>query len=452
MKIANITPAHKKDEPTNKENYRPVSVLPLLSKVFERLLYDQLSEYLEKYLNTLLCGFRKAHSTQHALFELLQAWQEELDKSGFVGTILIDLSKAYDCLPHDLLVAKFEAYGIDKTGLSLIYDYLSNRKQRTKINSSYSGWYNIVRGVPRGSILGPLLFNVFINDLFLFIERTNICNLADDNTIYSCQCDLKTILKDLRYDMVNLLRWFKENSMKANPKKFQFMILGKTSRQPITLNINQIKVKESQKVLLLGLTIDNQLTFKDHVDMLCSTANYKLHALRRITKYLTPVKVRLLYNAFINSQFNYASVIWMFCRKKDYLKIEKIQYKALKIIYNSNESYEALLTRNNEVSIHQKHLRALATEIYKSLADINPDFMKPYLIIKEMPYNLRNGCTLKLLSANSTYYGINSVLFRACLMWNRLPVSVKQSQSLLEFKSKIKTLRNIVCTCTICRT
>ena len=252
--------------------------------------------------------------------------------------------------------------------------------------------------------------------------------------------------------MVNLLRWFKENSMEANPKNFQFMILGKTSRQPIMLNINQIKLKESQKVLLLGLTVDNQLIFKDHVDMLCSTANYKLHALRRIRKYLTPVKARLLYNAFINSQFNYASVIWMFCRKKDYLNIEKIQYKALKIIYNSNESYEELLTRNNEVSIHQKHLRALAAEIYKSLADKNPDFMKPYFIIKEMPYNLRNGCALKLPSANSTCYGINSVLFRACLMWNRLPVSVKQSQSLLEFKSKIKTLRNIVCTCTICRT
>ena len=152
LKTANIAPVHKKDKPTDKENYRPVSVLPLLSKVFERLLYDQLSEYLEKYLNTLLCGFRNSHSIQHALFKLLQGWQEELGKSGFVGTILTDLSKAYDCLPHDLLVAKFEAYGMYKTGLNLIHNYLSNRKQRTKINSSYSGWYDIVRGVPQGSI------------------------------------------------------------------------------------------------------------------------------------------------------------------------------------------------------------------------------------------------------------------------------------------------------------
>ena len=148
LKIANITPVHNKDEPTDKENYRPVSALPLLSKVFERILYDQLSEYLEKYLNTLLCGLREAHSTQYAFVKSLQAWEEELDKSGFVGTILMDLPKAYDCLPHDLLVAKFEAYGSDKTGLNLIHNYLSNRKQRTKINSSYSDWNDIVRNVP----------------------------------------------------------------------------------------------------------------------------------------------------------------------------------------------------------------------------------------------------------------------------------------------------------------
>ena len=138
LKFANITPVHKKDEATDKQNYRPVSVLPLLSKVFEKVIYDQLSQYLDKYLNSLLCGFRKAHSSQHALFKLLQAWQEELDKSSFVGTILMDLSKVCDSLPYDLLVAKFEAYGTVKNGLNLIHNYLTNRKQRTKISSSYS--------------------------------------------------------------------------------------------------------------------------------------------------------------------------------------------------------------------------------------------------------------------------------------------------------------------------
>ena len=130
------------------------------------------------------------------------------------------------------------------------------------------------------------------------------------------------------------------------------MIFGKMPRQPIILNINQMKIEESQKVVLLGLTINNQLTFKDHINMLCSTTNYKLQALRRIKKYLTLKKAMLLQNAYINSQFNYASMIWMFCRKKDYLKIEKIQYKVLKVIYNSSKSYEDLLTHNNEVSIH----------------------------------------------------------------------------------------------------
>ena len=116
LKLVNTAPFHKKDEPTNKENYRPVGVFPLLSNIFERLIYDQFNKYLEQYLNSLLCGFRKTHSTQHALFRLLQEWQNELDKSGFVGTILMDLSEDYECLPHDLLIAKVRAYGIGISG------------------------------------------------------------------------------------------------------------------------------------------------------------------------------------------------------------------------------------------------------------------------------------------------------------------------------------------------
>ena len=128
LKLSNIMPVDKLKDPTDKCNYRLVSILPLLSKVFENIVYDQLYIYKKIFVNELLCGFRKAHSTQHALFKLLQAWQKGLDNSGFIGTILMNLSKAYDCLPHDLLIAKLGAYGLDRSSLRLLTDYLNSRK------------------------------------------------------------------------------------------------------------------------------------------------------------------------------------------------------------------------------------------------------------------------------------------------------------------------------------
>ena len=138
VKLVSISPVYKAKGPLNKFNYRPVSVLPLLSKIYERLIFDQLSKHAKKVLSKLLCGLRKAHSTQHALFRLLHSWQKAFDNLEYVGIVLMDLSKAYDCIPHDLLIAKLEAYGLDKTSLHLLRDYLINRKQMTKIGSSFS--------------------------------------------------------------------------------------------------------------------------------------------------------------------------------------------------------------------------------------------------------------------------------------------------------------------------
>ena len=209
LKLSDITPIYKKLDPNEKADYRLVSVLPLLLKVFEKIINDQLYEYMENFLSELFCGFQKAHFTQHALFRLTQIWQAELDSGGYFGTILMDLSKAYDCLSNDWLIVKLEAYGLDIGSLNLLLDYLSSRKHRTKVGSSYSKWSEICRGIPQSSILGPLLFNIFIKDIFFFVEKSETCNFADDNTMYSFGKDLPKIKEDFICTMKNVLKWFR---------------------------------------------------------------------------------------------------------------------------------------------------------------------------------------------------------------------------------------------------
>ena len=144
-----------------KENFRPVSILPTLSKFFGKCMFTQMSSYFDNFFSNQQCGFRKGYSTQHCLLVMLETWKRSVDKGKVFGALLTDLWKAFDCLDHELLTAKLNAYGFSLPALRLINDYLSNRKQRTKIENTYSTWLDIIFGVPQGSILGPLLFNVF---------------------------------------------------------------------------------------------------------------------------------------------------------------------------------------------------------------------------------------------------------------------------------------------------
>ena len=343
------------------------------------------------------CSFRKgffvvsgrAFQTASIRRKIIRLWRSCRDNNdGFIESL---------CIPHELLIAKLHYYGVNNTSLELLLDYLTNRKQRTKIRSSFSLWHDIDTGAPQGSILGSLLFNIFINDLFFSITKPEVCNLADDNTLYSSNKDLDHVFDNLYYDLDNVLDWFKFNSLKANHDKFQFMVLGTNKNKSFSINVRKISTPSKNEAILLDITIDHELEFNKHIEDLCKQASFTLHALRRIRKYLGIEKARILANAFIESQFNYASLIWMFASKMAINKICKLRYRTLKVAYNEyDKSCEELLEMNKSASIHQRHLQFLAIEVYKSLMHLNPGFMWSYFFEKPLPYNLRSGNSLQL--------------------------------------------------------
>ena len=194
------------------------------------------------------------------------------------------------------------------TSLKLIQSYLCNRFQRTSVNASFSDRKEIETGVPQGSILGRLLFNIFLNDIFYFINNGNLCNYADDNTLYSIGKSLNMVKENLKINFLIMQKWFYENHMVLNPGKCHYLVLGNRSNSD-TINLNGTKLASSSYEKLLGILIDCDLSFDKHIKSLCRKAGQKLNALARISNYLTHDQKRLLLNSIIKSQFSYCPLI-----------------------------------------------------------------------------------------------------------------------------------------------
>ena len=237
-----MTPAHKKDSKSEKNNYRPVSILSNIIKLYERIMFKQMSEYFEIYfLSKYQCGFRKDFSVHHCLVSMLEKWKSATDNKKLFGALLTDLSKAFDCLSHDLLIVKLNVYGFNMSALRFVHSYLKNRMQRTKVNSEYSSWKEIMFRVPQGSILRPLLFNIFLFDLFLIMENSDIASYADDNTPYTTGNSIEEVIRKLENAAKTLFQWFSDNQIKANSSKCHFLC---NSSSEISLTIENQKIKK----------------------------------------------------------------------------------------------------------------------------------------------------------------------------------------------------------------
>ena len=187
------------------------------------------------------------------------------------------------------------------------------------------------------------------------------------------------MLQNLKFDLGHILKWFKVNSLKPNPGKFQFMILGTNTGIKVSLFLDENKTEKSQEVFLLGIAIDDKLSFKTHIENICRKAKYKLHALQSIKQYLSTDKAKILCNAFINSQFYYAPLIWMFAGKLLISRAQKIHFRSAQVVHNTYDTtYDELLSMNSDVSIHQRHLRFLVAEVFKSVNNLNPHFTRNY--------------------------------------------------------------------------
>ena len=272
LKNANITPIFKKDFRGSKDNYRPVSVLPIISKIFEKLLSKQIIIYIDKFLSKYQCGFRKGYNVQHCLLAMIEKWKKAVDNGNVFGALLMDLSKAFDCLQHDLIIAKLNLYGFNLTALNLIHNYLTKRKQRIKINHLYSSWGDILFGVPQGSLLGPIICNIFLSDLFLIVDDIDIANYADDNTIYKEHKNIDDLLTSLQNAAAKLFKWFSDNQMWGNTDKCH-LLLSKYESSEIHIGDSIIESSTCEK--LLGIKIDSKLRFDDHIQDLCNKANRK---------------------------------------------------------------------------------------------------------------------------------------------------------------------------------
>ena len=457
-KTAKVTPLFKKGIKSDPNNYRqepimmgscyrPISVIPIISKVFERIVYNQLFHYLDDNKLLLGCqsGFRSLHSTLTALLEATNAWSVNIDNGLLNGVVFIDLTKAFDTIDHEIILRKMSYLGVDQAAIKWFSSYLSGRTQRCNVSGKLSSARTLSCGVPQGSILGPLLFLIYINDLPNSLRGAVPRMFADDTNLTLSAKTLTELKLALTPELNNLSCWLKANKLSLNVAKTELMIIG--SRQRLSAQCDDVEIRIDDQIIKrvdhtksLGLTIDAQLSWGKHVEQICKKVSSAIGALKRVRPFISKETSIQIYNALIMPHFDYCSPVWDCLSGYLSDKLQKLQNRAARVITKSPfdaSSNQLLSTLSWErLSLRRKKQKALM--MYKTMHDLAPKYLQSLFSQRHSAYNLRNSEGRLTLSKPNANYLKRSFSYSGAMLWNNLPKNLKNAASVEHFKRNIK--------------
>lgn len=449
MKVAKVIPIFKADDPSDVRNYRPISILSVFSKIFEKVIYAKLYLYLEE--NLILYekqfGFRKNTSTELALVELVDKVTSAMDKKQYTLGVFLDLAKAFDTVDHNILLSKLTYYGLSGSSVAWFKSYLSGRSQYVDLKKATSELLPVTCGVPQGSVLGPLLFLIYVNDISNAICNIQLLLFADDTNLFFSHSCISTCFSVMNAELKLVEDWLHANRLSLSLKKTKYIVFGKERKidaLPLVLPklmIGQGTIKRTSSTPFLGVIIDENLTWNDHIRLVETKIARNIGAIAKARKYLTRTAARSLYFSFVHPYISYGNMVWASTYKSKLSKIFTLQKRAVRII-----SYANRLTHSRPLMVQQKLLNVYELNIYKTLTfvfrhrhNLLPNVFAPYLKQIEHRYKSRMsklGYVEKRLTGKSRF----SISCRGPYLWNRINCSTaKENSNMNNFKSELKT-------------
>lgn len=446
LQVAKINPIFKKGNNTQFDNYRPISLLSSVSKIFEKVMVSRLMDYLNKHLllSPYQYGFRPGFSTERAIHDLSQKIYHALDNKLYQITLFCDLSKAFDTISHTILLHKLNIYGIRGPAYLWFQSYLSHRKQYVVINNHSSSFRDIHYGIPQGSILGPVLFLLYINDITHSSNRLKFLLFADDTTVYLQDTDIQRLQDSFNEELIHVSEWLLTNKLTLNISKTCYMLSHTLLHQPPPINIifSNNPINRVNKANFLGVTLDNNLKWKFHIDNINTKISKLIGVLYKIRNSLTQDSIKTIYYSLAYPHFIYCSAVWGGAYNTYTQTLFTTQKKLLRVMFHGHR-----FAHTNPYFAQHKLLKLpdiikLQTGlfIYNSLKcnpsspDPNPDLV----IISNDP-NTRRPLTLRMPLCR-TAHAQQSVLVRGAREWNSLPDHLKLAPSKYAFKHRLKLL------------